>query len=340
MKKYKIMISLLLILILQGTLLVGCGNVFDTKDPTQDEDVIDDSLIMVGVSQIGSESVWRTANTVSLQNSFTKENGYFLIFENARQKQENQIKSIRSFISQRVDYIIFSPITENGWETVLQEAKQAKIPVILMDRQVSVKDSSLYTSWVGSDFEKEGRDAGEWLVKNLKETGRQSDPLNIVVLKGTEDSTSVIGRSTGFNSIARQHNNWNILEEVDADFTTTKGKETMTGFLEKYENIDVVVSQNDDMTFGAIEAIEEAGLSTGIEGDITVISFDAVKAALQMVKEGKINVDVECNPDQGPYIERVIRNLEKGSTVQKKYYVPERVFTQKNVDSVIEERTY
>lgn len=339
MRRDKKVTALLLVLIFQGALLVSCGNNFEVEIPNQEQH-IDSSLVVVGVSQIGSESVWRTANTNSIQDSFTKENGYFLIFENARQKQENQIKSIRSFISQRVDYIVFSPITENGWDTVLQEAKQAKIPVILADRQVNIRDSSLYVSWVGSDFEKEGRDAGEWLVKSLAEKEQQDEPINIVVLKGTEDSTSVIGRSAGFHSIARKNNNWNILEEVDADFTTTKGKETMAYFLNKYTDIDVVVSQNDDMTFGAIEAIEEAGFKPGVNGDITVISFDAVKEALEMVKEGKINVDIECNPEQGPYIERVIKNLEAGSTVQKKYYVPERVFSQKNVDSVIEERTY
>ena len=125
---------------------------------------------MVGVSQIGSESVWRTENTASIQEAFTKEKGYFLIFKNARQKQENQIKALRSFISQRVDYIVFSPVTESGWDTVLQEAKEAGIPVILIDRKVKTSDDSLYVAWVGSDFVNEGRMAGEELERQLKKT--------------------------------------------------------------------------------------------------------------------------------------------------------------------------
>ena len=180
----------------------------------------DENLIVVGVSQIGSESVWRTANTASIQRAFTKENGYFLIFKNARQKQENQIKALRSFISQRVDYIAFSPITERGWDTVLQEAKEAGIPVILIDRRVRVSDDSLYTAWVGPDFVNEGRMAGEALEDCLKRNRRQDESIHIVVLKGTEGASSTIGRTRGFSSVAENHKNWNILEQEDAEFTT------------------------------------------------------------------------------------------------------------------------
>ena len=143
------MIAALLVL-----LLAGCAGTHGVEQPEDTRTPVDDNLIVVGVSQVGSESVWRTANTASIQNVFTKENGYFLIFNNARQKQENQIKALRSFISQRVDYIVFSPITEDGWDTVLQEAKDAQIPVILIDRKVDVPDDSLYTTWIGSDFYK------------------------------------------------------------------------------------------------------------------------------------------------------------------------------------------
>ncbi|MGC4018636.1 MAG: substrate-binding domain-containing protein [Muricomes sp.] len=146
-------------------LLAGCGKQFKVEEAKDSLTPKDKNLIVVGVSQIGSESVWRTANSASIQEVFTKENGYFLIFDNARQKQENQIKALRSFISQQVDYIVFSPITEDGWDTVLQEAKDAGIPVILMDRKVNVKDDSLYTAWVGSDFAEEGRKAGQWLAQ-------------------------------------------------------------------------------------------------------------------------------------------------------------------------------
>lgn len=329
-------VSILLMLLLFS----GCGKQFETEKTSDIYTPVDDNLIVVGVSQIGSESVWRTANSTSIQNVFTKENGYFLIFDNARQKQENQIKAIRSFISQQVDYIVFSPITEDGWDTVLQEAKDAGIPVILMDRKVNVKDESLYTTWVGSDFDAEGKNAGKWLSNYLEQKNLSSENINIIVLQGTEGATAVIGRTNGFNTIAKKHDNWKILEQLNAEYTTAKGREVMEKMLKRYPDIDVVVSQNDDMTFGALEAIQEKGFTTGIDGDIIIISFDAVRSALEKVEEGIINVDIECNPAQGEYIERVIQDLEEGKSVQKYYYVPEKVFTKENVGDYIDSRTY
>ena len=323
-------------------LLVGCGTRWDIQTETTEDTLtpMDDNLIVVGVSQIGSESVWRTANTSSIQNVFTKENGYFLIFDNARQKQENQIKAIRSFISQQVDYIVFSPITEDGWDTVLMEAKEAGIPVILFDRQVKVSDRSLYTTWVGSNFEEEGRFAGLWLAEYLEQIGRSGEDIRIVVLQGTEGSTSVIGRTEGFDSVAALHDNWTILEQADAEYTTAKGKEVMKDMLSRYEQIDVVVSQNDDMTFGAMEALKEAGLSTGVDGDVILLSFDAVKSALKLVENGQINVDIECNPNQGESIEKVIRAMEAGEDIEPEYYVSEQIFTPENVSDYLPDRTY
>ena len=161
---------------------------------------------------------------------------------------------------------------------------------------MEVADDSLYTTWVGSDFIREGQDAGYWLEDYLKEQGRDEDEINIVVLQGTKGATATIGRTRGFNETAKIQHNWNILEQVDGEFTTAKGKEEMARLLEKYEDIDVVVSQNDDMTFGALEAIHAAGKTTGVNGDITVISFDAVDAGVELVRNGEINIDVQCDP--------------------------------------------
>ena len=310
-------------------------------DIGEEAHITQENRIVVGVSQLGSESGWRTANTESVQNAFTQQHGYFLIFNNARQKQENQLKAIRSFISQRVDYIIFSPVVETGWETVLQEAKQAGIPVILMDRNVDVEDQSLYVTCVGSNFVEEGEKAGHWLEGELVRQRKSAQPVNIVILTGTEGSSSQIGRSAGFATVAARHANWNILEEKCAEFTSTKGKEVMKGFLRRYPDIDVVVSQNDDMTFGAIEAVRESGRTVGVDGDIMILSFDAVRGALNMVADGTINVDIECNPNQGEYLLKVIDMLEAGETVEKKYYVEEDVFTIENVtQELLQERTY
>lgn len=308
--------------------------------PTGTLEAKNEDMIIVGVSQVGSESVWRTANSDDIQKTFTSDKGYFLIFDNARQKQENQIKAIRKFISLQVDYIVFSPIAEDGWETVLTEAKDAGIPVILMDRRINVKDSDLYASWAGSDFEKEGKDAGLWLADELDRQGRNQDDINIVILKGTKGSTSELGRSSGFLGVAKEHDNWNILEEVDAEYTTAKGKEEMKRFLRKYPDIDVLVSQNDDMTFGALEAIKEAGLRPGTDGDIMVISFDATRNALEKVRDGEISVDVECNPLLGEKIERIIHVIQNETKLQKEYYVTEEVFTKDNVEEALPNRTY
>ena len=300
----------------------------------------DEHLIMVGISQLGSESVWRTANTESVQDAISVKNGYFQLFNNARQNQENQIKAIRGYISQKVDYIVFSPVTETGWDTVLMEAKSAGIPVILMDRSVDVQDESLYVTRVGSDMNEEGKKAAKWLEEELALEERNDDVINIVILTGNKGSSAEIGRSSGFASVAQMHDNWNVLEEVDADFTTSKAKEEMKKLLGKYPEIDVVVSQNDDMTFGAIEAIEDAGLTTGVDGDIMIISFDSCKEALEMVNNGLINVDIECNPLQGEYISEVIKALENGEKVQKEYIVDEMVFTKDNVSQYLDDRTY
>lgn len=342
-KRYYSLILIGALLAMTLLLMIVGGRLFaDVGEEAYSEEGIDsEDLIVVGVSQLGSESGWRSANTESLQRTFTQSNGYFLIFNNARQKQENQIKAIRSFISQRVDYIVFSPVVQSGWETVLQEAKQAGIPVIVMDRSVNVADQSLYTTYVGTDSVEEGRKAGRWLENELAKQRRAAEDINIVVIKGTEGASAQIGRTRGFSTIAIEHENWHILEQKCGDFTVYKGKEVMKELLGRYDDIDVVVSQNDDMTVGAIEAIEESGRTVGVEGEIMIISFDAVGSALEMVAEGTVNVDIECNPNQGESISEVIQKLESGQEVEKKYYVEEDVFTIENVtQELLQERTY
>ncbi len=330
----------ILLLCVVPLLLVSHGLFQEVEIEQESFDPEMEDLIVVGFSQLGSESGWRSAHTLSIQDALTKDTGYFLIFNNARQIQENQIKAIRSFISQRVDYIVFAPVIESGWETVLQEAKDAGIPVILIDRMVNVKDESLYTTWIGTDAWEEGKKAGRWLERYLREKNRQSEDINIVVLQGTMGSTAEIGRTEGFEAIAENHENWHILESATAEFTATRGKEVMREMLRRYPNIDVLVSQNDDMTMGAVEAMQEAGVSFGENGKVTVISFDAIRPALEMVNEGLINVDIECNPVQGAYIDEIIKRLEAGMSVEKSYVVEENIFTKDNVAKFLDDRTY
>ncbi len=299
------------------------------------------AYLVVGFSQVGSESDWRIGNTESYRDTFTAENGYYLIYEDAQQKQENQLKAVRNFILQEVDYIVVDPIVEVGWDSVFQEAKDAGIPVILADRSVSVEDENLYTCWVGSDFQREGRRAGEWLQNHLRASGRGEDEIRIVTLQGTLGSTAQIGRTEGFQEVLEQQENWIMLEQQSGDFTQAKGQEVMEQFLENYEDIDVVVSENDNMTFGAIEAIEKSGRTCGPDGDIIIISFDAGRAALETLKDGKINAVFECNPDLAPLVSEIIQRLERGETVEKVQYVEEAYFdSTMDLERIIEEQSY
>ena len=347
MKKMVVGIGVLLCLLLWFS---SCGTRIDDAEQPAGTDLLEeekelveegDNYIVVGISHVGSESDWRIACTESLKSTFTQENGYYLIFEDAQQKQENQLKTMRDFILQEVDYIILDPIVETGWDAVLKEAKDAGIPVILVDRQVKVSDESLYTAWVGSDFHSQGVKAGRWLENYLEEQGRGRDKIRIVTLQGTLNSTAQLGRTDGFASVMEEHDNWTMLARRDGDFTQTKGQEVMEDFLNTYPDIDVVVSENDNMTFGAIEAIEAAGKTCGPDGDIIILSFDAGRAALEAMAEGKINADFECNPNLGPEVSRIIQKLELGNQVEKFQYIRETYFDPTmDLESVIEVRTY
>ena len=325
-------------------LLAGCG-AKKTEEPEasaqqQFETEMNENLIAVGFSQVGAESDWRAANTESIQSALTPENGFYLIYEDAQQKQENQFKAIRNFILQEVDYIVLSPIVENGWDTVLQEAKDAGIPVILVDRKAQVPED-LYTCWIGADFESEGRRAGEWLEQYLEDQGREDEEIDIVTLQGTLDSSAQLGRTKGFGEVLAEHDNWKMLEMQDADFTQAKGQEVMESLLQKYDDIDVVVSENDNMAFGAVDAIQEAGGSCGPDGDITILSFDAVSAAFDAMMAGEINASFECNPLPGPKLQEIIGTLESGGTVDKIQYMEETYFdTDMDLEELRKTRAY
>lgn len=297
-----------------------------------------DELIVVGYAQVGAESDWRTANTESFRSTFTEENGYQLIFDDAQQKQENQIKAIRNFIQQEVDYIVVAPVVETGWETVLEEAKEAGIPVILSDRMMDVSDDSLYECWVGGNFVKEGQDAAAWLKDYLDKQGRGEEEINIVTLQGTIGASAQVGRTEGFGGAMEA--NWKMLDKQTGEFTQSKGQEVMESFLKQYDDIDVVVCENDNMAFGAIDAIKAAGKTCGPEGDIIIISFDAVKAAFESMIAGDLNVSVECNPLHGPRVAEIIQTLEGGGTVDKVMYVDEGVFPAETAAEIIDSRAY
>ena len=291
-------------------------------------------LITVGYAQVGAESDWRLANTESFKSTFTEANGYKLIFDDAQQKQENQIKAIRNFIQQDVDYIVVAPVVETGWETVLQEAKKAGIPVILSDRMMKVSDESLYLAWVGGNFLKEGLDGVKWLEAYLKEQGRENDTINIVDLQGTIGASAQIGRTQGLEEGLKAHPNWKLVAQQTGEFTQAKGQEVMESILKSTPNIDVVYAENDNMAWGAIDAIKAAGKVPG--KDIIIICFDAVRESFnRMINGEEINCAVECNPLHGPRVAEIIQTLENGGSVDKVQYVTELVFDKNGVGNAL-----
>lgn len=294
-----------------------------------------DKKITLGFSQIGAESEWRTANTKSIKEAADAA-GINLKFSDAQQKQENQIKAIRSFIAQKVDVIAFSPVVETGWEPVLKEAKAAKIPVILTDRAVSAKDDTLFVTFMGSDFVEEGRRAGNWLVEKTKDN---PGPVNIVELQGTVGSAPAIDRKKGFEEIIKDKPKFKIIRSQTGDFTRAKGKEVMEAFLKaEGKKINVLFAHNDDMAIGAIQAIEEAGLKPG--KDILIVSIDGVKGAFQAMMAGKLNVSVECSPLLGPQLMAAVKELMAGKTLPKRIVTTESVFPMETAAKEFPNRKY
>lgn len=287
--------------------------------------------LIVGYVQLGDESEWRSANTASVKEA-AEQLGVELRFSNAQQKQENQIQAIRSLIAQKVDVIGVAPIVETGWVAVFQEAKDAGIPIILVDRRAAVPED-LYVTLMGSDFLEEGRKAGR-IMADLT-----NGKANIVELQGTSGSAPANDRYIGFREILNDYPDMKILDSQDGDFTVAKGKEVMEQFLEKYgTEITALYAHNDDMALGAIKAIEEYGLKPG--EDIKIVSVDATRGAFEAMIAGKLNATVECNPLLGPQFLELALKVVNGETIPK--WIPSRegVFFPDGAAEILPTRKY
>jgi ABC-type sugar transport system substrate-binding protein len=323
--------SVAVVAALAAAALTACGG--DDAGSGSGNDGGDDKIVL-GFSQVGAESGWRTANTKSIQDS-AKEAGIELKFADAQQKQENQIKAIRSYIAQKVDVIAFSPVVESGWDPVLKEAKDAGIPVILTDRAVDSPDTSLYKTFIGSDFVKEGTLSGEWLVKEM---ASEAGPVNIVELQGTTGSAPANDRKQGFGEVIAKDPKFKVIASQTGEFTRAKGKEVMEAFLKAHKDIDVLFAHNDDMGLGAIEAIEGAGLKPGT--DIKIITIDAVKDGMQALADGKINFIAECSPLLGPQLMDLVKKVHAGETVPQRVETEEGTFTPEQAKEALPNRKY
>jgi len=290
------------------------------------------AALKVGFAQTGAESAWRTANSESMKAEAAKR-GIDLKFSDAQGKQENQIRALRSFIAQKVDYIVLAPLVETGWDPVLRDAKRAGIPVIITDRSIATADESLFACFIGSDFLEEGRMAAAWLAKKTGGKGR------IVELQGTPGSAPANDRRKAFAEGIAGHPDLKIIDSQSGDFRRTGGKEVMEAFLKKHgKNIDILYAHNDDMALGAIQAIEEAGLKPG--KDIIIVSIDAVREGVQAVVDGKINCVVECNPLFGPKVYDTITKLGAGEKVERKSFNKDELFDATNAAAALPTRQY
>lgn len=313
-------------------MLVGCGPAA-VSEPTQSasEGAKTYKTLVVGFSQVGAESEWRTGNSESIRSA-AEALGVELKFADGQQQQENQIKAIRSFIAQQVDVIGVSPVVETGWESVFQEAREAGIPIILVDRRADVPED-LYATHLGSDFVEEGRNAGRAMVRLLNGSG------NIVELTGTPDSAPMLDRYKGFREILADYPNMRIIDSVSGDFIRAKGREVMAEMLKQYGGeIDALFAHNDDMAIGAIKSIEAYGLRPGV--DIKIVSIDAIKDAFQAMVDGKLNATVECNPLLGPQFFELALKVANSEPVPKWIPSQESVYYPENAAEILPTRKY
>ena len=315
---------MLLLALALSLLLCGCT----AREETRSEE---SQSLLLGFSQLGWESAWRLANTQSIKSEAEKA-GVSLMYDNAEQKQERQIKAIREFIAYQVDVIAFSPIVETGWDNVLQEAKAANIPVLTTDRMIQTQDESLWAGYIGSDFYQEGVSAGEFLIEKMQR--ENLGQLNIVELSGTLDSSPMLQRARGFRDAIAPYANLRVIDSMSGDFFRPKGRECMQALLEKHDKIDVLYSHNDAMALGAISVMEEAGLVPG--EDIIIITVDGEQAAIDLLKQGRINCVVECKPDIGEMVMELAKQLASGGEIPRITHTQEQVFTEfdENLDAI------
>ena len=295
--------------------------------------------LILGFSQIGSESAWRTRNTQSIFEA-AELNDIQIIFDDAQQKQANQLKAIRSFIVYQVDVIAFVPIVSTGWDNVLQEAKQAGIPVIVVDRQIDC-DESLYAGFLGEDGFEEGFAAAHFLTEKCK---NRNGPINIVEFSGTENSSIATLRAEGFRSVVDQYEKFKIIHSEDGDFLRSRGKEMMDRIIRengglKLEGkpIDVIYSHNDSMTLGLLDSLHENKINPR---NTIILSIDAEQKSIDALVNGELNCVVECNPNSGPTLMKLVKTIADGQPIPRVTYMLDSIFTENDDFSTYKPRGY
>ena len=279
------------------------------------------SAITIGFSQIGQESDWRTANTDSVCSAIEGHEGWELVYSDGQQKQENQIQALNNFITQGVDYILFTGVVTSGWDEILAEVNENEIPLILLDRIPDCADKIDYVAAFGGDFPLEGRRQVQWAGEYLKSLGRDSETVNVAIMEGTTGADAQVGRTEGNLAALEDYPFMEVVAQQTGNFTRAEGQALMETWLKSVDKIDVLIAQNDDMALGAIDAIKAAGLVPG--KDIIIVGCDSVKAAFEAIVAGEMNCTVECTPLYGPFVEKTIEALEAGETFDKTILHPE-----------------
>lgn len=278
------------------------------------------SAITVAFSQIGQESDWRTANTDNIKAAIDAE-GWTYVYDDAQQRQENQVKALRNFISQNVDYILFTGVVSTGWGEVLKEVNESEIPLILVDRMPDNMDEIEYAAAFGGDFVEEGRRMALWTANYVKKLGLENEELNMVILEGTTGADAATGRQEGITEILADYPNLKVIASQTGNFTRAEGQTVMESFLKAHDKIDILLAHNDDMALGAIESIKAAGLVPG--KDIIIVGCDAPKTAFDAILAGEMNATIECTPLYGPFVVDAIKRLEAGEDLGRELMHPE-----------------
>lgn len=294
-----------------------------------------DRRLVLGFSPVVSWGGWNAANAESVREAARQAN-MELRLEDTRYSQEKQIATLRSFLRQRVDVIVFSPVVESGWDLVLSEIRAAHIPVILMDRNIEVSDESLYVCLVGSDFVEQGRRAGRWLVEHTRD---EPGDIAILELRGSDGSAPANDRKLGFAEAIGTDRRYRIVESRSGDFHRPRARQITADFLaRKHRQIRAIFAHNDGMALGSIDALEAAGLKPGT--DVLVIAIEGSREGLEAIVAGKLNVSVEVNPLLGPQLIAVARDAAAGKPVPRRVITQETVFTRENAAQELPKRTF
>ncbi len=326
--------------------LMACGGAADTEEaapaaaaqteekteaPAAEAPAASGAAIKVGIiNNDPNESGYRTANDKDLKAMFSAENGYDAQFAYSL-KNDEQITAAQKFIQDGVDYLLLSAADTAGWDSVLKDAQDAGVRVILFDRTIDA-DPSLYEASIVSDMAKEGQTAVDWLKsQNLSE-------YNIIHIQGVMGSAAQQGRTGALDEMVKSNDSWKLVTQQTAEWNAEKAQQIVQSVIDSGEKFNVIYAENDDMAKGAVAALDKANISHGVGKDVIVMGYDCNKWALEELLAQNWNYDGQCNPFQASYINDIIQTLQGGGSISEKTIIMDEkgfdatTITQDDVD--------